>query len=539
MKWKEHGKRVYSVWSFMVNIYFLIVNMRKYWYLYLVVFISGGSVLAVEILGTRILGPFYGVNLFLWSALISVTLIALSAGYVIGGRWADRGPKISRLCYLLIGAGLWLLLLPIVKQPLLNLAEPFGLRLAVLTSAFILFTPPLTLLGMVSPYAIKLRTSSLGEVGRTAGDLYAISTIGSVLSALLTGFLLIPNVGVARLTAMIGILLSLTAILGLISEKRSTSNLTASGVLLIVVLGAFGFMPAEQAQPQEGFIAVEQSPYAELKVLEIEDHRYLLIDGGTHTIVDPKTWESFFPYVALIDLTREFYSAPGKMLLIGLGGGSVMKNFARENWDVTGVEIDPKVIQMAGDYFGLKESEGEVFCQDGRQFLISHEDSYDLIVMDAFGSSSIPFHLVTKEAFGLIGSRLNKNGVLAINLESRSWDDLLVRSLTATLKSNFSEVMVLPAHKDADGLGNMVVFAANRTLKRSKQPPQWDIPPRDYLQSMDYRQDFGWQNRFEPNIGEAPVLTDDLNPVDIWAEAINLEARKKLHQFFEPTGLYE
>ena len=190
-------------------------------------------------------------------------------------------------------------------------------------------------------------------------------------------------------------------------------------------------------------------------------------------------------------------------------------------------------------YFGLQDSEGEVYCQDGRQFLLSNEIEYDLVVMDAFGSSSIPFHLTTEEAFSLFASRLKENGVLAINLESRSWNDILVRSLTATLKSSFSQVLALPTHENAEGLGNMILIAANRAMERTKQAPQWDIPPREYLQSMDYRRDFAWQNRFEPDTRQVPILTDELNPVDIWAEAINLQARKGLHQYFQPTGIYE
>ena len=154
-------------------------------YLYVIVFVSGAAVLAIELLGTRVLGPFYGVSLFLWSALITVTLVALSVGYAVGGRWADRGPRFASLCYLIAGAGIWLLLLPWLRSPVLQATEPIGLRFAVLAAAFLLFAPPLTLLGMVSPYAIRLRASSLGNVGRTAGDLYALSTIGRVVAALL------------------------------------------------------------------------------------------------------------------------------------------------------------------------------------------------------------------------------------------------------------------------------------------------------------------------------------------------------------------
>ena len=180
-------------------------------YLYLVVLVAGAAVLAIEILGTRILGPFYGVSLFLWSALITVTLVALSAGYAVGGRWADRGATLPRLYVLLAAAGLWTLLIPWLRDPILIVTEPFGLRFAVLAAAFILFAVPLTLLGMVSPYAIQVRASSLHRVGTTAGDLYAVSTVGSVVAALLTGFVLIPNVGVVRLTLLTGGLLIATA----------------------------------------------------------------------------------------------------------------------------------------------------------------------------------------------------------------------------------------------------------------------------------------------------------------------------------------
>src|SRR3990172_10882611 len=188
--------------------------MKTRFFLHVIVAVSGASVLAIEILGTRILGPFYGVSLFLWSALITVTLAALSIGYVIGGHWADKGATVSRLCIMMSGAGGWLILSPWIKEPVILLSEPFGLRFAVLVASFILFAPPLTLLGMVIPYAIKLRTTNLDEVGRTAGNLYAISTIASVISALLTGFVLIPNVGVNRLTLTIGVILLMAASFG-------------------------------------------------------------------------------------------------------------------------------------------------------------------------------------------------------------------------------------------------------------------------------------------------------------------------------------
>ena len=204
--------------------------MKNLW-LYAIVSISGASVLAIEILGTRVLGPHYGVSLFLWSALISVTMIALSIGYAAGGRWADKGATPVRLCLLLGAAGLWTIPVPWLKQLILTILEPVGLRIAMLLAALILFFPPLFLLGMVSPYAVKIRTSNLGEVGRSAGNLYAISTFASVISALITGFFLIPQIGVTRLLLMIGFFLIMTAVIGIIYQKKTKARGGGRGIV--------------------------------------------------------------------------------------------------------------------------------------------------------------------------------------------------------------------------------------------------------------------------------------------------------------------
>jgi spermidine synthase len=509
--------------------------MRNF-YLYVIVFIAGAAVLAVEILGTRILGPFYGVSLFLWSALITVTLAALSLGYAVGGRWADKNATLSRLCILVAGAGAWVTLIPWIKQPLLLLAEPLGLRFAVLASAFILFAPPLTLLGMVSPYAIKLKTASLNVVGRTAGNLYAISTVASVVSALLTGFFLIPNVGVKRLTLAIGALLLITAATGLIAGKKLKLKALGIVFILFLIAAVVWILPSNDTDPDKGLLAVEQSPYAEIRVLDTNKRRHLLIDGGTHTIVDPSTWQSHFPYVAVMDLTKSFFENPGELLLVGLGGGSVVKSFAKDGWKVDAVEIDPVVIKVAREHFGLEASEGNVFEMDGRQYLLRHEKNYEIIAMDAFGSSSIPFHLVTEEAFALIASRLKPDGVLAINIEALGWHHILVRALAATLGKSFSHVLALPTYLQPERIGNMIMLASNREMKPNR-PMEGDITDLKYVLTPLYYQNQAWANRFAPDIRGVPVLTDDLNPVDIWAEAINLAARRDLHRYFEESGL--
>ena len=284
--------------------------MRPHLLLYVIVSISGASVLAIEILGTRMLGPFYGVSLFLWSALITVTLAALSVGYALGGRWADKGPSYSRLAIMLGGAGIWFLVCPWVREPLLHRLDPLGLRAGVLVAATLFFFAPLLLLGMVGPYAIRLRATNLGEVGRTAGDIYAISTVASVAAALLTGFVLIPHVGVSRLVLWVGVLLLAGAILALVAARSSMRALAGGVAAILLGIVVAGSLPLERAKPEAGLLDVRQSPYSEIRVLDWEGMRMLLLDGGVHTITQPNLWRSGYQYAVVLDEVANFFYEP-------------------------------------------------------------------------------------------------------------------------------------------------------------------------------------------------------------------------------------
>ncbi len=504
----------------------------KHWYIYFAVTVSGASVLGIEILGTRIIGPFYGVSLYLWSALIGVTLAALSAGYAVGGRWADRGARISRFCLLLALAGIWICVIPWLRYPILALTESFGLRAAVLVTATILFFPPLALLGMVSPYAIRLKVSDITHVGRTAGNLYAVSTAASVVAAIATGFFLIPNVGVSRLTFLTGALLIATAAIGLVTCRSKSATIAA--LLLLPVIGAGALVLAPEVRPDAGLglLVIEHSPYAEIRVVEREGLRYMMIDGATHTVVDPETWISYFPYVDVLDLVKRILDEPGDMLLVGLGGGSVAKSFHRDGWSVDAVEIDPVVACLAGSHFGLEPAEADVYQMDGRQFLITNDKQYHLIVLDAFGSSSIPFHLVTREAFELARSRLASGGILAMNVEAVGWHDILVHALAATLATQFEHVTVLPMAEPPNQIGNLVLLASDNEIELREE-----LPSLESRYGQDYHRVHAWDNRFEVEVAGERILTDDLNPVDVWSERINLVARKDLHDYFGSAGI--
>ena len=508
--------------------------------LYPLVFVSGGCVLAIEILGTRVLGPYFGVSLFLWSALITVTLAALSVGYAIGGQWADRGGRMGGLSAVLAFAGVWMVLVPWMKRPLLDATLDLEMRTAVLVTSVLLFAPPLLALGTVSPLAIRIRAESLSEVGRTAGDLFALSTMASVLAALATGFWLIPAVGIQRLTLGIGLVLIGAALVARLAPGSRRG--AAVALLLCGMLGVAGSTLPVQAGPRSDNIVFQgQSPYAQVRVMDRERVRYLLLDGGVHSSESFVDGESFHPYVAVLDLARHYFDEPGRMLLIGLGGGSVAVSYARAGWEIDAVEIDPLVVRVAREYFALDEDMAEVFVRDGRRHLLEAEQEYDLIVFDAFGSSSIPFHLITREVFALVHERLAEDGVFAINVEAEGWRHPLVRATARTLETSFGHVLALPIAEPPSALGNVVLFAMDRP--DTDTPERRIVHPRDMMHDADqhYRaveRFHAWNNRFEPDTARARVLTDDLNPADIWADEINRIARAALfEEFYAPDEL--
>ena len=494
--------------------------------LYGVVSLSGAAVLALEILGTRVLAPFYGASLYLWSALISVTLAALATGYAAGGRWADRGPTPRRLATVLAIAGAWVLVVPLLRAPLLHTGEGLGLRTAVLIAATVLFFPPLALLGMVSPYAIRLATRNLDEVGRTAGNLFAISTLASVAAALLTGFVLVPTLGVTRL--LFGVALTLfvaAAIAGFAGRGRRG---VLPGVAAGMVLAGLGI--AAPAHRPDGVLAVEQSPYGEIRVVEHKEFRYLLIDGGMHTIVQKDDNAPRQPYVLAGEVAALSFAKPGNALLLGLGGGSLARVLSRDGWTVDAVDIDPVIPRMASRYFRLFPGHATVTVADARRFLRTTDRKWSLIFFDVYASASIPLHVATAEAFAEAKRRLTPGGAIALNVEGIGWHDPLVHALAATLGTSFAHVIALPTIEPPDQLGNVVLVASDRVI--DVDPEQLGDPvatlPDEYEHWCVLQRHHAWDNRFVPEHGR--VLTDDWNPADLRAEEINRVARRSIRR---------
>jgi spermidine synthase len=507
----------------------------KDFYLYCVIVVGGAAILALELLGIRIIGPFYGVSMFLWSVLIAVTLLSLSAGYSIGGRLADRYPSYNRLSLIIGLAGIWIILIPWIRHPLLASIEPMGLRPAVFLVSMIFFFPPFLLLGMIAPYAIRLKTSDLSQIGKTTGRVFALSTLASVMAALGTSSFLIPYLGAGRSLFGIGLILVIVAVIGYLLDKKNKIPLMMLPFFVVSIPGIIR-PPGETAAPERGLLAIEQSRYAELRVIDTKDARHLVLDGSPQGLVDIHTWESHYPYVSLMDMPKYIHTQPGKMLLIGLGAGSLVKNYANDGWKVDAVEIDPSVIDLARKFFSLKDEEASIYTMDGRHFLNISKDKYDVILLDAFGSGAVPFHLFTSEVFQLMKSHLTDKGIIGINVEALGWNDIIVRSAAATLHTSFNKVIALPIAEPPSEIGNVVILASDRPLALERQIVR-DYTNPDFRFSNNYWKAHGWDNLFEPESSNARILTDDLNPIDVWSEHANYASRVDWHGYFSDNNL--
>ena len=470
------------------------------------VFLTGASVLVLEIAGSRVVAPLYGTGLYSWSALISVTLAALSLGYWAGGRTADRRPDTAVFHGVVLVAGLLVIAIPWVARFVLRLTEPLDPRLGVLVSSTLLFFPALALLGSLTPFAIRLTRPSEGEVGGASGLVFAVSTVGSLLAALATGFLLIPNLGVRAILMLTGVALVLTAAAGLFASRRAGR---AGVALLLAALALASWRGADAAGTAGRLRVLARMPsfFGFLRVVETDALRILTVNGIGQNYVSLETGAKPTAYVGFIGaLPRLQTAAPRRpsALVIGLGAGELADRLEASGASVTAVEIDPRVEQAARRYFGLALPHERVHIEDGRVFLERDTHTYDFVVLDAFVGEDVAGHLCTLEALQAIRRRLAPGGLLAINYTSLP-GGRDARSLARTLRATFPQVRVLN-----DGAAPTVL--ASNVFLASARPIELDGAGDPDVSSA------GLFLANEARLADAgaTLLTDDYNPINTY-----------------------
>lgn len=481
----------------------------KFWHLAVLVFVCGAAVMALEIVSSRILTPVFGSTTYTWGSLIGVILTGLSLGYFYGGRIADKNPTMFKFSSIIFSAGLYVVFIPYVAPLVMELYDPISLNsLRVLLSTFTLLTIPAFLLGMISPYSVKLGATALSRVGSVTGNLYFLSTAGSIAGTFLAVFGLIPFFEVNQIIFSLGVSLLLVSLVGLSKLPK----------LLVVFIGILVFLPTSVvggAISHSGTLVYEkETPYSHLDVIESKQMRTMYLNGMLHSRMDlNQPDELVVEYTKYFHLGEIFNPSFQKVLFIGGGGFSGPKNFLANYPDaqMDVVEIDPDIISAAKTYFNVNENPNlRIFNEDARIFLANTDEKYDVIVLDAFSKYYVPFHLMTLEYFELLKNRLEPDGVIISNLIGTTEGDTstLVRSVYKTMNQVFPTIYVFKTKGyDSVSLQNIMFVASRSNL--------------DFNEAFERNTHVAYRDKFLENyvgsqmkVDDVYVLTDQFAPVE-------------------------
>jgi predicted membrane-bound spermidine synthase len=504
--------------------------------IYSVAFVTGAIVMSFEMLGSRYLNPYFGSGIYTWAALISTVLAALTAGYFLGGFIADRTVSPAILGAILGIASLYLLALPSFAEVILGfvLDTIDDVRLGSLYSALAIMFLPVALLGVYSPFAIRLVLRAAQHSGTVSGTVYGVSTAGSIVGTLGTTFFLIPAIGTRAITLLLGAVGLCCGLLvfALDRVRLPGKGVRAAGLVAFAVLVLAGnrawsdSLVDENARAQmlkhgDGRLAHLETEY---NSLFIDKHGSLLGLSSMYkgrpnyieSIVDLKDPDALpVPYNRTMPVALTYLETAKRILMIGLGAGSISTYLGRAMPDakIDVVELDPGVIAAGKEYFGLQETDRVRFiASDGRVYLNRHNDLYDLILLDAFRELGIPFQMLTREFYELVKQHLAPGGAMASNVAANT---KLYLSTLVTLRTVFPTVDVYPEWTDPNEAQAIAVAAPSSRLDAESLMQRAVALQQQYhfrypLPALVGKRITDW------NAEGADVLTDDFAPADLY-----------------------
>lgn len=488
------------------------------------VFVSGMTTLAAELAASRLIGNVFGTSNLVWASIIGLILIYLTAGYFIGGKWADQNPTPAAMYRVLAWGAFSLALIPYIAGPVLKAAASAfeALSVGIMAGSFIavlvLFSVPITLLGTISPFAIRLLVDDTAKAGQTSGQIYAISTLGSFIGTFLPTLVTIPTIGTRLTFLLFGMILLIVALIGLFkySEKGQMLKFIWMPIVLIIIALIFSNQALKKSNGQ---VYETESAYNYIQVQQVNGYTLLrLNDGeGIHSIYHPDTlfyngpWEEF--------LVGPFFYANRKpedvkrIAIVGLAAGTAARQATAVygNIPIDGFELDEKIVEVGQKYFHMDMPNLTVHIGDGRLNLDRSLYKYDIIAVDAYRPPYIPPHMTTQEFFEIVASHLTDEGVLTINVGSVPGDRRLIDGLATTIATIFPSVHIM----DIPGTLNTMIFA-------TKQPTTTD---NFALNLVNFSQDPNIHpllvttmtttyGNLKPGYQTTTVFTDDLAPIE-------------------------
>ena len=482
-----------------------------------IAFVVGSASLGAEIAAARLLAPYFGASTIIWANTIATVLVALSAGYALGGRLADRRADLRGLCAIVLTAGVLLAIVPFVADPFLHLSlkalgsVSVGAFVGSLVAVLVLVAVPVLLLGTVAPYANRLAVGRVTETGTVTGSLYAISTAGSLLGTFLAALLLIPLIGTHR--TFIVFALALTAIAAPWMGPRRL-------LLIPLVIGGLLFVPPPGvgAGTAGGKVIYEtETPYQYARVVQFADgERWLQLNEGVavHSLYRPWSyltdgyWDDFLVLPFAVDR-----GVPHRVAILGDAAGTVARAYGHyfPSTRVDAVEIDGKVTAIGRRYFGLRGPNLHLYSADARPWLEQSRGRYDSVFLDAYRQPYIPFYLVTREFFSLARDHLQPGGTVIVNVGHVPGSDALEKVVSASLRAVFQNVM-----RDRVSDGNSLLIASDAPLQAGRVEPSVSAAAPGLAAVADTV-----VGRLGPALPGGTVFTDDRAPVE-WLTDLSL-----------------
>lgn len=521
-------------------------------YLSFLIFTTGAATLGMELSASRLLEPAFGNNQILWAALIGLILLYLAVGAWLGGRLADRYPERGALDLAVTLGAVSIALIPLLSSPVLSLATvglaryDVGLLAGALIAVLLLFSLPAILLGMATPWAIRLTVDDPADAGRVAGRFSGLATAGGLAGAFLPVLWLIPAYGTRWSFFLLALGVLTVQSLGCLPRRHRWIPL--AGLILVLAMALLSRPGAAvrtgRQDPIGGRIIYEdESRYNYIAVREWTNERHLeLNDGvGIHSVYHPQTLLSMgiWDYFLLAPFFRSDPEAAAaaldagappmeNTLLIGLAAGTVSELITDVYGPIpiTGVELDPQIIDVGRTYFAMNQPNLTPVAADGRAWLRlqPHDERWDLIAVDAYRPPYIPFHLTTVEFFTLVREHLTEEGVVAINVGRTDTNFALVDALTATLEQVFPAVYAIDEPGPPATLANTLLIAARTPVELSRvQATLRALPqalPDDFRAFAQRAAD---ETRAVVPPPDAPVFTDDKAPVEQVVHGIILD----------------
>lgn len=509
-------------------------------FILLLSFLEGAAVMTVELAGAKLLAPVFGTSLYVWAATLGITLLALTTGYYSGGYISSKSSNPKTIFLVLLLAGIFTVQMPILSKLIFTATLNMDVRSGASISLLIFMLPPLLFMGMTSPLIIRFFTQHADMAGKSAGTVYAISTLGGILSTFLTGFYLLPELGITYTVLISGITLIIPSTIGLFFQKKYQELFLLA---LILPVGYYIFQNETNSDykilyRKEGVLGqvkIVEHPFI-TKQKDTVNVRAMLVNNTAQTITNlNKPGEDLWDYAYYFPAAASILPKGSKALLCGLGGGTIVRQFQKLGFDIEVVEIDQRIKETAIQYFDV-DSNIPIHVNDARHFIKNTSNTYDLVTYDMFLSETPPAHLFTIECFEEVKCILNDKGMIMMNFYGFITGERgkAARSVYNTLVAAGYHVNLLVTPADNEFERNLIFLASidNKDFSTIYYNEEDKVPINDLTKHF--------LNTNEIDFSDAPILTDNKPQLEhiylpaalAWRQGVNEQYTKYLLKYY-------